>query len=50
MVWFADVKEVESVNGLDITPEFLKIVSQKAKKLPKLNPLLGGPEDSTTAS
>ena len=47
MVWFADIKEVEYVNGLDITPEFHKIVVQKAKKSTKMNPLLGGPVDST---
>lgn len=47
MMWFADVKEVGSVNGLDITPEFHKIVSQKAQKASKMNPLLGGPEDSS---
>ena len=47
MVWFADIKEVESVIGLDITPEFHKIVVQKAEKSTKMNPLLGGPEDST---
>ena len=47
MVWFADLKEVENVHGLDITPEFYKIVSQKAEKSIKINALLGGPEDST---
>ncbi|MEJ6653224.1 MAG: class I SAM-dependent methyltransferase [Euryarchaeota archaeon] len=47
MVWFADAEGVETVNGLDITPEFHKIVSRKAEKMPKMNPLLGGPEDST---
>ncbi len=47
MVWFADLKDVENVHGLDITPEFYKIVSKKAEKSIKINPLLGGPEDST---
>ncbi len=43
MVWFSGIEQVESVYGLDITPEFHKIVSKKAKKYPKMNPLLGGP-------
>tara|TARA_B100001093_G_scaffold388694_1_gene374826 strand:- start:4036 stop:4836 length:801 start_codon:yes stop_codon:yes gene_type:complete len=48
MVWFAKRDEVTMVNGLDITPEFHKIVSKKAELHPKMNPLLGGPEDSLT--
>ena len=45
MVWFADSKRIKTVSGLDITPEFHKIVSSKAENIGKLNPLLGGPED-----
>ena len=45
MVWFAGQERIDTVSGLDITPEFHKIVSAKAEQLPKLNPLLGGPED-----
>jgi SAM-dependent methyltransferase len=45
MVWFAGEERVTKVHGLDITPEFHKIVLEKAENLPKMNPLLGGPED-----
>lgn len=47
MVWFAELEDVERVNGLDITPNFQKIVAKKAKLRPKLNPLLGGPGSSS---
>lgn len=46
MVWFAALDEVESVNGLDITPEFHNIVIKKGKANEKMNPLLGGPEEA----
>lgn len=45
MVWFADNERVSNIYGLDITPEFHKIVSAKAEDFPKMKPLLGGPED-----
>ena len=48
MVWFSGIAQVKSVNGLDITPEFHKIVSKKMKEHPKMNPLLGGPEDCSS--
>ena len=39
MVWFADSKRIKTVSGLDITPEFHKIVSSKAENIGKLNPV-----------
>jgi SAM-dependent methyltransferase len=48
MLWFSEFAEVKNVNGLDITPEFHKIVSKKASEHPKMNPLLGGPGDCST--
>ena len=45
MVWFASLERVRIVNGLDITPEFHKIVYAKAEKIANMNPLLGGPGD-----
>ena len=44
MVWFSKHDEVKKVHGLDITPNFQKIVANKALIETKLNPLLGGPE------
>ena len=32
MVWFSGIEQVKNVNGLDITPEFHKIVSKKMKE------------------
>ncbi|MDB2624207.1 class I SAM-dependent methyltransferase [Candidatus Poseidoniales archaeon] len=48
MVWFSEIARAKNVNGLDITPEFHKIVSKKVSEHPKMNPLLGGPEDCSS--
>lgn len=45
MVWFSEQAGVKCVNGLDITPEFHNIVSEKAKDTPTMKPFLGGPEN-----
>ena len=45
MVWFSQQDRVKTVSGLDITPEFHKIVEKKSENISKLKPLLGGPED-----
>lgn len=45
MIWFAEREETSLVQGLDITPNFHKIVQSKCKTNSKLNPMLGGPED-----
>lgn len=45
MVWFSKQEGVNTVTGLDITPEFHKIVGKKAQSISKMKPLLGGPED-----
>ncbi|MDA8759435.1 class I SAM-dependent methyltransferase [Candidatus Poseidonia alphae] len=44
MVWFAQQDGVSAVHGLDITPNFHEIVSQKAKSIEAIRPYLGGPE------
>ncbi len=44
MVWFAGNDRVAKIHGLDITPEFHAIVTKKAQKQSKMNPILGGPE------
>ena len=46
MVWFAKQPQVAKVSGLDITPEFFKIVSKKAESHPNITPYLGGPEQA----
>ena len=48
MIWFSEIELVKNVNGLDITPEFHKIVQGKVKEHPKMSPLLGGPEDCSS--
>ena len=45
MVWFSDREETNVVHGLDITPNFYKIVQTKSEGNKKLNPMLGGPSD-----
>ena len=45
MVWFSKIDDVKQVSGLDITPEFYRIVRDKTELHKKMNPLLGGPED-----
>ena len=45
MVWFSKIDNVKQVSGLDITPEFYRIVKDKTELHKKMNPLLGGPED-----
>ena len=46
MVWFAEQHQVAKVSGLDITPEFFKIVNKKAESYPNIAPHLGGPEQA----
>ena len=48
MVWFADQPGVETVYGLDVTPTFHRIVSEKseAREDDKLRPMLGSAEDA----
>lgn len=45
MVWFSDREETNIVHGLDITPNFYKIVQTKSEGNEKLNPILGSPAD-----
>ena len=48
MVWFADQAGVEVVHGLDVTPSFHRIVSDKAKARQDgmLRPMLGSAEEA----
>lgn len=44
MVWFSQQDAVSAVHGLDITPNFHKIVTEKALIHSNIHPYLGGPE------
>ncbi|RAH14042.1 MAG: hypothetical protein CMB56_006330 [Methanobacteriota archaeon] len=44
MVWFSKLDNNSIVHGLDITPNFYKLVKSKSENNVKINPMLGGPE------